>query len=120
MSNEDLVDQVIRNLLRREALMAAAPDVEEKLLTVAELDEPTCGSLLRPHARHAGTKRHHPHFILPKRFRRRIVDIELGLLGRGSLGQGRNPPRLTVRTPPKISPDDSDDERNCGYAFTGR
>ncbi len=44
--DEDLVEIVVGDLLSRDPLVRAGPDVEQELVPVAELDEEACRRLL--------------------------------------------------------------------------
>ncbi len=63
MAEKDLVEVVIGNLKCRDSLRGSRPYVEEKLVTVAKLDEEAGRRLARTCRGHAGSTRDDPHLI---------------------------------------------------------
>jgi hypothetical protein len=60
------------------ALVAAAADVEEELVAVAQLDQPAGRGLLRSRARHPRPQGHDAHLVGSEIFARRVVDVPIG------------------------------------------
>jgi hypothetical protein len=77
MADEDLVDQVVGDLLRGDALVTAGADVEEELVAVPELDQPAGRRLLGPRARHAGSEGNDSHLVGRELLGPRVVDVSL-------------------------------------------
>ncbi len=63
--------------------MAAAPDVEEELVPITELDKKAGGCLLGTGIRHSSAQRHDPHLVRRELLGAGIVDVQLRLGGLG-------------------------------------
>jgi hypothetical protein len=63
VTQKDLVEVVVRDLKRRDALGRSGPDVEDELVAVAQLEQPTRRGLLRTRGGHAGAACDQPHFV---------------------------------------------------------
>ena len=87
--DEYLVQEVVGNLEGRNALGRAGPDVEQELVAVSELDQPTGGRLLRTCVRHSRSARRDAHLIRVQRLGARIVDVAV-------LDRARGRDRLTL------------------------
>ncbi len=88
MPDENLVQVVVWDLLGRDPRVAAAPNIEEKLVAVSQLDQPAGGRLLGPSTRHAGTQGNDPHLVRLKILGARVVHVALGC-GNGFGGRPR-------------------------------
>ncbi len=75
---EHLVQEVVRDLLGREPLVAAASEVEEELVAVAQLDEPAGRRLLGPSTWHAGTQGNDPHLVRLEILAAGVVHVHFG------------------------------------------
>jgi len=74
---EDFVEVVQRNAEGVEPLQRAGAHVEDKLITIAQLDQEAGGSLFEPRHRHAGAEGDNPHLVGLKLLCSRIIDIML-------------------------------------------
>ncbi len=63
VGDENLVEIIQRNTERIESLHRTGAHVENKLITVAQLDQKTGSRLLKSWHRHAGTAGNNAHFI---------------------------------------------------------
>ena len=75
VSDEQLVQVVVVDLLRCNAFRRAQADVEDELVAVAELDQPAGRRLLRPGVRHACSASYDSHLVGSKRFGTGIVHV---------------------------------------------
>ena len=76
MPDEHLVDFVVGDFLSGQPFVATGPDIEQELVTVPQLDQPTRGGLSGPGTRHAGSESDHTHFVGRQRFRTGLVDVK--------------------------------------------
>ena len=81
VTDEDLVQEVVGDLLRCNPLVTATANVEEKLVAVAQLDQPASGRLLGPSAGHARAQGHDPHLVAGQRLCAGIVDVPISFIG---------------------------------------
>ncbi len=75
MADEHLVEVVVGDLQRRDALGRAGADVEQELIAVAELDEPACCRLFGARVGHAGAAGEETDPIFLQRFRTGVVRV---------------------------------------------
>ena len=78
MSDEQLVQIVVGNLHRGDALGRSQTDIEDELVAVAQLDDPAGRGLFRPGIGHTGTAGDDPHLVGRQILGARIVDIPVG------------------------------------------
>jgi len=90
VAQEDLVQIVVRDLLRGQPFVAPATEVEEELVPVAQFDQEACGSLLWPGAGHPRPQGDDSHLVRSEVLGSRVVDVSVRkrLDGRGRSGLG--------------------------------
>jgi hypothetical protein len=82
MPDEDLVEEVVGNLERRDPLGGTRADVEDELLAVAELHKEAGRRLGHARIRHAGTTGDDAHFIGRQGLAVGRIEISRSRLGR--------------------------------------